>query len=438
MSSPARVSSWTMSLASLVGFAAPAAAGNVLVVDAGGGGAFTDIQPAVDAAVDGDTILVKTGTYGAFAVADKALAIVGDTGAVVEIGGAVRVYNLSAGKTVVLESLSTTQSSGGTASRGLYLSDDAGSVRIEGCTFVGATGTIPSHRSGWEGAFVESCSDVAFTHCRLDGGENREGYVDGLPNQLPGDGGDALLVEHSTVVLHDCTVRGGRGWNGQQATGYDGGWGGHGAELTDSTLLASASSFTGANGGWGDMLHCGGLWFGGSAGYGLRLVGSGSLARLQDGDETGGTPGCDIGGLCSTYCYPQLPGRSGSTIVDLPTPWRELLQPPTMPVRESTSAYLTYRGQLGDRVSLYMSTSTQSRFLSAWDGYLLVQPQRPHLMMIVGTIPASGQLTEPLWIRELPPLVKSSRLYLQAVFTDAQGGKHLSGPSSLVILDQQF
>jgi hypothetical protein len=42
---------------------AGAANAGVLVVDGGGQGDYTDIQSALDAASDGDTILVKPGTY---------------------------------------------------------------------------------------------------------------------------------------------------------------------------------------------------------------------------------------------------------------------------------------------------------------------------------------------------------------------------------------
>jgi len=69
----------------------------VIVVDAGGGATYA-LQPAVDAADDGDTLLVKSGTYAWFAVSNKAIAIVGDAGALVHINGAVRVRNLAAGR----------------------------------------------------------------------------------------------------------------------------------------------------------------------------------------------------------------------------------------------------------------------------------------------------------------------------------------------------
>ena len=48
--------------------AARASTAGVLVVAANGSGNFLDLQPAVDAAQDGDVILVRSGTYGTFAI----------------------------------------------------------------------------------------------------------------------------------------------------------------------------------------------------------------------------------------------------------------------------------------------------------------------------------------------------------------------------------
>jgi pectin methylesterase-like acyl-CoA thioesterase len=69
---------------------------NVLVVDASGGGSYTQIQPAIDAADDGDTILVKSGSYTWFSVIDKSIAIVGDAGANVSLVGGARVEGCAA------------------------------------------------------------------------------------------------------------------------------------------------------------------------------------------------------------------------------------------------------------------------------------------------------------------------------------------------------
>jgi hypothetical protein len=63
---------------------APAAiAGDLWTVDVAGTGDFTDIQPAVDNAVDGDLILVLSGSYSRVIVANKALTIAAEDGNVV-------------------------------------------------------------------------------------------------------------------------------------------------------------------------------------------------------------------------------------------------------------------------------------------------------------------------------------------------------------------
>jgi hypothetical protein len=73
----------------VIAILATTSSASVLVVDASGGGGYTQIQAAVDAAVDGDTILVKSGSYRSFRVGDRELAIVGDTGRDVRVVGSI-------------------------------------------------------------------------------------------------------------------------------------------------------------------------------------------------------------------------------------------------------------------------------------------------------------------------------------------------------------
>ena len=51
-----------VALAVLLAIGAPCSAATI-VVDLNGGGDFTEIQPAIDAARDGDTVLVRPGEY---------------------------------------------------------------------------------------------------------------------------------------------------------------------------------------------------------------------------------------------------------------------------------------------------------------------------------------------------------------------------------------
>jgi pectin methylesterase-like acyl-CoA thioesterase len=55
-----------------------AALADVHVVDASGGGDFTTLQAAVNAAADGDTLLVRSGSYDGFLLTGKGLSIVAE------------------------------------------------------------------------------------------------------------------------------------------------------------------------------------------------------------------------------------------------------------------------------------------------------------------------------------------------------------------------
>src|SRR5262245_59533449 len=66
---------------------APAQSSHVLVV-APSGGQFTTIQAAIDAAENGDSILVKAGTYPGFSIIARArLDVVAEVDAIVNVGG---------------------------------------------------------------------------------------------------------------------------------------------------------------------------------------------------------------------------------------------------------------------------------------------------------------------------------------------------------------
>jgi hypothetical protein len=57
---------------------------------------FAEVQTAVDAAADGDTILVARGNYASFSIVDKAVTVVADTGADVFVDGPLAVAQLAA------------------------------------------------------------------------------------------------------------------------------------------------------------------------------------------------------------------------------------------------------------------------------------------------------------------------------------------------------
>src|SRR4029079_1068647 len=87
----------------------PAARAEVRVVDGTGApGTFATIQSACDASSDGDTVLVKAGTYATFALVNKGITVSAYPGASVHVTGCIRIRSLNAGKTAVLIGLTTT------------------------------------------------------------------------------------------------------------------------------------------------------------------------------------------------------------------------------------------------------------------------------------------------------------------------------------------
>src|SRR5260221_5846410 len=141
-----------VSVVSLLAASGRALAGHVLVVDAGGSGSCTDIERAVNAAVDGDAILVKSGSYAGIYIGDKTLSIVADTGAVVVVQGQVSVNYLSANRSVLVAGLQI----GSVNSSAVWIRYSPGGVRLHDCTIVGADNASATCSDGWRGVEIES------------------------------------------------------------------------------------------------------------------------------------------------------------------------------------------------------------------------------------------------------------------------------------------
>lgn len=149
------------------------------VVDASGGPGsnFAQIQPALNAAADGDTILVRAGSYPEFALSTaKGVMIAGEPGVVVGTVGGVgfTLSKLRAGKTFVMRNLSFTVG----ATR-LQFTDCAGQVYLEEVDMSQATVS--------NSFVVENCAQVCMTQVTASG--------------LP-----AMIVSDSNVVLVDCRI----------------------------------------------------------------------------------------------------------------------------------------------------------------------------------------------------------------------------------------
>lgn len=399
------VSSFLLALFAPISVAPPLVAG---VVTVGPMGAHAAIQPAVDAALGGDTILVAPGTYTGFTVNGKPLQIVASS-TNVAVTNAVVIQNVAAGGNVSLSGFDLTV---------LQLGSCAGSIRIHASSIAQVYGVNTSPPT----VSVNLCPDVAFTRCVING------YL-GLGALA--NGGVALRVTASSVALYDCTVHGGPGASGTSI--YPGMPGGAGLLATGS-VFASNTTFTGGDGGNGGCHNCAGTpcpTGGGQGASGIQVM-SGTV-RLLDVTATGGvsgTPGCGNPG------GGQSAAAITGTVTQLTGLHRELDGP--FVAREGQTPVLVFRGQPGDVVLLGAAEASRFVFSDVWNGVSLVRLARPPLLEQVGTIPPSGTLTKAWLVPDLGTGVQSRALFLQAWHVEPGGTATLGSPATIELLDAAY
>ncbi|MEW6745864.1 MAG: hypothetical protein AB1486_24245 [Planctomycetota bacterium] len=276
----------------------------------GPGGDFAQIQPAIDAAQEGDLIFVVPGPTYDYFVLRKALTICVTSGRF-KVKGA-SVTGIETGKSARLTGLDIDDA-------GLSIRDCPGRVIAEdvacragyawwspwallemsNCSFVHLTGiSVDADRFQYTydaaaGTVVVESSDVVLTDVHIQGWSAAEAD----PGQWGEDGLAALFIAQSSrVVLANCDITGGAGGQG----GYvdlcgwpgTGGEGGPGVRVQLSDLLivgCCPSSIRGGRGGDGGTLYmdrCVGK--GGDGGPGLI----GTSALVSDVALSGGEGGC--------------------------------------------------------------------------------------------------------------------------------------------------
>lgn len=227
---------------------APLAHGAVWIVDvAGGPGVFTSFHTAVNGAADGDTILVRAGSYAndpsspfATMIAGKSLTVVADpVGAAVQVGS-LGVSNLTANQVVVLRGVDFSGDrfvTGFFDTVGIGVANCAGTIVVEDATIVGGRSGPGPHLPipGWPGISA-STGRITLTRCVVRGGLP---YAGDLING-PGCGGPALVATNSSIAAFETELRGENPVS--QASGSPSGYG---AKLTNSKAMLSGSTLIG-------------------------------------------------------------------------------------------------------------------------------------------------------------------------------------------------
>ena len=232
--------------------AAPLASAKTWTV--GGTGAdFSDLPAAIAAASDGDVILVRSGAYSGFDL-DKGLAIV-SSAAAVSIAGDVTIHDVAAPGRAVL--------------RGFVFDDESVlTLRSSSGEIVVEEVTLPfTYDDTVTRVHVSDCSNVAFTDLDAEGGRSLT------------KAGPAVLLERSSVRFAQAVILGGYGSGADDANSIAAVDGGDALDVSDSYVVLNRPALIGGNGGAGDMFFCN-VPDGANGGHGMVVAGAASDVQI--------------------------------------------------------------------------------------------------------------------------------------------------------------
>lgn len=408
------VSSAAAALLFMVAPAAPAQSQLWIVDDdAGPGVQFTTIQAAIDAANDGDSILIREGFYPGFRITGKSLELMSAGATSIESSS---VSNLGVDQWVSLYQLNFIQLSQHLIHPTLRLESCSGRVWVEKSVV----------RAGWNsngvntiGMQVSGCQAVDLMDCLVTGAFGKDGM---LGSQSTGDGSVALQIEFSRLFAYNTTFLGGSGGSGlpfptfttEPTETHRGGNGAPGLTAKTAELYLEKCFVYGGSGGQGSLgslgVPCGS---GGDAAYALELDSAPSWMRgsqLQQG--AAGSPGLASSLLCSYGVAPPGP-ISGPVPDELPGPARRLEFSGF--AQEGQSAALVFRGLPGEFAFLLLAPAPAGEFLPAYQGARLVS--YPGLTVVpTGFLDANGILQVNLTMPQLPAGLLANSAFLQGAF----------------------
>lgn len=395
--------------ASLLAVALPALAqGQLWIVDqaAGPGHDFTELQPAIDAAAGGDTILVRAGAYGNGAIDGKALVVAVEPGAVVNVES-FAVRNLQAVQEVVIRGIRTNK---------LTLEDNVGPLWLEsiwGGNVVYFPDVCTEFFSGiglgsWDKLWIRSCADVVIARSSFWGGySSTVGY-------------DGIHAIDSNLTLFETDAAGGMPGGAGGGSQFDGG---DGLDISNCTLVASGCLFLGGCGGNGSIFEAGG-----DGGAGLRSVG-GMSPQLLECQLYGGVPGC--GGDPPYFEFCGTPGPASTAPYTLIAGFARDYEIASPGVGGQTTT-LAYTGKSGDLVFTLVALSQDSLFLPELAGTLVLPI--PPILISHGPASGSGTLGVSVALPPLPPGIEAFPVYAQGAAISGVGAAVLCAPSQLTIL----
>ena len=406
---------------------ATSASAEVWVVRQNGPANFQTIQAAVDAASDGDVILVRSGSYDGFTVAQKGLRIQFDGSTAV--GSPVEITGVPSGSLMTLSGMKVTLSYPDAAA--LTIRNSQGDVRVQDSVLHGSPGhkiDMYSADPATSGAVVKICASVVLTGCNLTGGE---GLAYGELWGFAPWGADALEVQSARVALYDCDLLGGDGENSWEAVGGGGGEGCRPAGTYE--FFAGGTRIQGGHGGDGqDAGDCYDWPYpGGDGGHGLFA----GLAPIDlfDWICVGGSGGA---GGEDCYGFPEADGADGygihigggQTLTQHAGQFRRMVL--TSSSCAGSMSPVDVYGLPGDRVSLVVDDETDWVLDASVRGVWV--PKDTSWQLPLGVIPASGVLNTQVALTAPGP---SPDVFVQLLTTTTNGQQYLGTPQHVLLFD---
>jgi len=363
---------------------------------------FKQIQPAVDAAQDGDIVAVWDGSYQPVVIDGKSLTVL--NWSFMNAGFTCPdfvVRNLRADQVVSVRGMNDGQ---------IRLHDNEGRVLLEQIDFGrlpsvgGCSYGSPSTTS--DALSVRACAEVIVTDCELVGAARQNGA------------GRGIYVEDSNLYVYASFVAGGTPLGSQPARG------GTALECVDSNVFMS---------GWALQGGCGsatqpGCAPGGPGGVALRVT-SGPPPVLQNVALFGGAGGCSPNFPDCGSCGSDGNAQEGDATH---APGSTRMLSTFQIANEGGSAKLFYGGLPDEFVIYVASPSLSPAYAPAFAGApaLLLTDA---VTVVGGWTTSSGALTTNLQLPQFPPELYSIPFHWQAVGIGTTGELALSNPSSMLV-----
>jgi hypothetical protein len=410
--------------AALLASAAPAKASDLLLVDPSVPTAYTEIQPAVDAANPGDIVVVRplvdaNARYLPFAVGGKSLTIVGQGTLGTIRATMMTITDTASGDIVIVRGLAFAAIPG---LPGVVVTSGDGMVRLEDIISVGGVGDTVAPGPG---LFAHLAGSVIINNCQFTGGAALTGAP--VTQGAPGlQGLDAhLSVRGGTYV-------GGAGANGVDGVVADGGLGGAGVQVHGGWQYISEAHVVGGAGGEPGCsgvgpCDCGVIGNGGDGVVETDTVVVLAAMNLQ--------PGSPSESLCSAGFSGQPISQNGGIVQQLDTP--EHIYTLSYPAQTGVKAKFHFKGEVGEYIFISASYIPLNMWIPKYDGALQLLSSNIldfYFLRIIDKPDGTHDTTHP--VTDPPPGVDGGIIYTQAFFVTFSNGSptkiHL-GPSATFI-----